>query len=113
MGVVAMLDGRFVWAKSEPLGLGTNNQAEWHAAIAALEWAATTSHQRIELRMDSQLVVNQLEGRWRVKTPGLRPLAERGWALLDGLRRAGCVVRVQWVPRERNHVADALAARAR
>src|SRR5690349_8401078 len=74
--VVADRDGRQCFQQTEPIGFGTNNVAEWRGAIAALTFALSQSDTDIELRMDSQLVVEQFNGKWRVKDPGLKPLAE-------------------------------------
>lgn len=90
------------------LGHGTNNQAEYEGAIAALEAALGLGADEITLRMDSLLVVRQFEGRFRVKNAKLIPLHKR---LLD-LRPRFARITVEHVPREQNKVADALANEA-
>lgn len=87
---------------------GTNNQAEYLAAIAALGAARDLGARRVELRMDSELVVRQLNGEYRVKNEGLQPLYERAQVLLRGFDDWRCV----HVRREHNSEADRLANRA-
>jgi ribonuclease HI len=89
---------------SERIGVATNNVAEWRAIIAALEAAREFPARVIEIRADSQLVVRQLEGRYRVKQAHLKPLHEQARALLGGYDD----VRFVHVPRDDNIVADAL-----
>ncbi len=98
-------DGNELSAVSERIGVATNNQAEYRAAIAGVRRARELGATAIDLRMDSELVVRQLSGRYRVKNPGLRPLFE---SLLSELDSAG-PYSVGHVPRARNARADALA----
>jgi probable phosphoglycerate mutase len=83
----------------------TNNVAEYSGLIAGLQAAAELGAVDVEVRMDSKLVVEQMSGRWRIKHPGLRPLAAEAAALV----RRFDTVRFTWIPRERNKRADALA----
>ena len=92
----------------QALGFATNNQAEYQGAIAALEAALDLGASAVELRMDSELIVRQLEGRYRVRNPKLRPLYERLLELRGRFRRFA----VKHVPREKNRVADRLANEA-
>lgn len=109
-GVVAKVNGKTICRMRKRIGHATNNIAEWCGALAALDYALVQGRRypSVELRMDSQLVVHQLNGRWRVKHEGLKPLAEEGRARLARLRSFGVQVRVQWVPRGQNKEADAL-----
>jgi len=100
--------GREVHRESRRVGPGTNNEAEYKAAIAALEAALGLGASRIELRMDSQLVIRQLAGRYRVRNSRLIPLHGR---LLD-LRSRFQSVTFRNLPRESNRQADALANQA-
>lgn len=93
---------------SRALGHATNNQAEYQAAIAALEAALGLGARRLELRMDSELVVRQLSGRYKVRNPKLIPLHKRILALRGRFQR----LTLQHVPREENRVADGLANEA-
>jgi probable phosphoglycerate mutase len=90
---------------AEGLGETTNNVAEYTAAILGLERAAALGAREVLLRSDSQLLVNQLTGRYRVKTAHLQPLHRRVHELAAGFDR----VRFEHVPRERNVDADRLA----
>jgi len=90
------------------LGHGTNNQAEYEGAIAALEAALGLGAANVTLRLDSELIVRQLTGRYRVKNPKLIPLHKRLLALRTRFRR----LTIEHVPREKNKVADRLANEA-
>jgi len=100
--------GREAHSISRRIGRATNNEAEYQAAIAALEAALALGAQEVELRLDSELVVRQLEFRYRVRSPRLRPLFER---LID-LRRRFVAFQARAVPREQNKRADQLANQA-
>lgn len=89
---------------SETIGVTTSNVAEYRALIAALEAAARFPARRIRVRADSQLLVRQIEGRYRVRKPHLVPLHDRVRALLASYDE----VDVAHVPRELNTEADAL-----
>ena len=93
---------------SRYIGHSTNNRAEYLAAIAALEEASRLCAERIELRLDSELVVRQLQGEYRVRNKDLKPLVKRARELLDSF---SCFT-IKHVPREQNRSADALANRA-
>ncbi len=90
---------------SERIGRGTNNEAEYKAAIAGLEAALAIGAGHVELRMDSELVVRQLEHRYRVRNERLKPLFNR---LVD-LRGRFDSFTVISIPRAKNSRADALA----
>ena len=89
---------------SESIGVATNNVAEYRALVAALEAAREFPARRVRIRADSQLLIRQLEGRYRVKQPHLRPYFERAKALLAEYED----VDLAHVPREENTEADAL-----
>lgn len=89
---------------SEAIGIATNNVAEYRALIAGLEAATLVSRGAVEVRADSQLMIRQLQGAYRVRHPGLRPLWERAQQLLLLFES----VTLTHVPREENTVADAL-----
>jgi ribonuclease HI len=90
------------------LGTATNNVAEYAALLAALERAHALGLEELAVRSDSQLLVEQMNGSYRVKAPHLKPLWLRARTLAAGLRRFS----IAHVPRERNRRADALANRA-
>ncbi|MGZ4676864.1 MAG: ribonuclease HI family protein [Acidimicrobiia bacterium] len=95
---------RLLASVSETIGVATNNVAEYTALIRALEVVAGLGARRVEVRADSQLVIRQLEGRYRVKNAGLQPLYEQARTLL----RPYAEVDLQHVRREDNTDADAL-----
>jgi len=101
-------EGREVHRLGRRLGTATNNEAEYRAAIAALEAALALDARRLELRMDSELVVRQMSGRYRVRNPRLARLHTRMLAL----RQQFDEVVVRHVPRTENRLADALANQA-
>jgi probable phosphoglycerate mutase len=90
------------------LGHATNNVAEYTALIIGLEEALRRGIDELDVRMDSLLVVQQMKGLWRVKHPGLRPLAVRAGELLARFPKRS----IEHVPRELNTLADALVNRA-
>ena len=100
--------GEVLLERYASLGVTTNNVAEYQGLIAGLRAAAELGAARVDVRMDSKLVVEQMSGRWQIKNPGLRPLAAEAAKLVDGFAS----VTFDWIPRERNKLADALANRA-
>lgn len=106
--VVIDPSGRVMRELSERLGITTNNVAEYRGLIAALQAALELGARRVEARTDSELLVRQAIGRYRVKNPGLLPLYQELIALRD---RFDHVVFAH-VPRNLNKRADALANRA-
>lgn len=91
----------------EGLGSQTNNYAEYQGVIAALRFLTTTEHRLVTIRLDSKLVVEQLSGRWKVKSPEIRELVFEASQLLGAFD-----VKLEWIPREKNTFADANANRA-
>ncbi|OGW32782.1 MAG: hypothetical protein A2X58_10640 [Nitrospirae bacterium GWC2_56_14] len=90
------------------LGTTTNNIAEYTAAIIGLERAVQLGASKVRLYADSELMVKQLNGQYKVKNEGLKPLHARAKELIA---RIGCV-EIHYIPRERNKDADALANKA-
>jgi ribonuclease HI len=90
------------------LGRATNNVAEYQALLHGLRFALARGATRVEVFSDSELLVRQIDGRYRVKNPGLQPLHREARGLLARFERA----QVVHVPREQNREADALANRA-
>jgi ribonuclease HI len=100
--------GTEVHTISEAIGVTTNNVAEYRALVAALEAAFALGARRLEVRMDSELIVRQAIGRYKVKNPGLIPLHQR----LIQLRPRFDEVVFRHVPRTQNKLADRLANQA-
>jgi ribonuclease HI len=101
-------DGSEVASLFGYLGTATNNVAEYQALVHGLRFALARGASAVEVFSDSELLVRQLAGRYRVKSPGLLPLYREAQGLLARFARA----KVAHVPRERNREADALANRA-
>ena len=87
------------------LGIKTNNEAEYHALIEGLKAVADWKPDRVELYLDSKLVVEQMEGRYKIKKPELQDLCRKAIEL----RKLLGEVTVKHVAREKNKGADALA----
>lgn len=85
-----------------PLGVTTNNIAEYSGLIALLERVRELGIKKIEIRGDSQLVIEQMKGTWKVKSKELKELNAKAKALLDGLD-----VTFIWIAREENERCDA------
>lgn len=100
--------GEVILEISKFIGVATNNVAEYLALVAGLEGAYTLNAEaRILVRMDSKLVIEQMAGRWKIKHPDMQQLGARVQKIV-----AGKAVRWQWIPREENSRADALANKA-
>jgi len=91
-------------AKHRWLGEMTNNQAEYHALIEGLKAIKDWKPDRVEIYVDSKLVVEQVMGRYKIKEPELQKLHAEAKRLLDGLPHE-----IKHVPREENRGADYLA----
>lgn len=100
--------GREVHTVSRRIGHATNNEAEYRAAIAALEAALALGAREVELRMDSELIVRQLSHRYRVRHPNLKRL----FARVMELRRQFASFQATAIPRQENRRADELANQA-
>ncbi len=87
------------------LGVATNNVAEYNGLLAALTWAVDHTVTSLEVRSDSELLVKQMLGVYRVKNPGLQALHRKARLLAARVGR----VRFQHVRRELNKEADRLA----
>ncbi len=100
--------GRLLASISQRIGRATNNQAEYRAVISGLEKAIELGAKQIELKLDSQLVVRQVNGRYRVKNTALKPLYQRVKQLQGSLES----FTIAHIPREQNKEADRLANKA-
>lgn len=97
--------GRLVAAISRTIGRTTNNQAEYRAIIAALEEAAKLGAEEAEVNLDSELVVKQVNGKYRVRKATLKPLYQRVKRLQSLLHNST----ITYIPRQQNIEADNLA----
>lgn len=101
-------DGSLIWEDYCYIGKATNNVAEYRALLFALEKVIELGYARVQIYTDSELLVKQLNGEYRVKSPRIRTLFKRVLELrqtIDGLR-------IQHMDRKRNRRADFLANRA-
>ncbi|MDP8256181.1 MAG: ribonuclease HI family protein [Candidatus Alcyoniella australis] len=97
--------GRVLARAGKYLGENTNNYAEYNGLLLALKLAREHGVRRLVIRADSQLIVRQIEGRYKVKAANLIPLYQRARELMAHFER----VRVEHGPREKNSEADRLA----
>jgi len=105
---VSRADGTVVTEISESIGTATNNVAEYRGLLAALEWAGEHREPDLVIHSDSELLVKQMRGEYRVKHPGLQPLHAEAKRLVARLGH----VRFVHVRREHNAHADNLANQA-
>ena len=89
---------------SESIGVMTNNQAEYISLIKLLENTANMQYSSMTIKMDSQLVVEQMNGRYKVKNKNLLPLFTKAVKLFNTKK-----IQLVHIPRELNTQADALA----
>ena len=104
-GVYIELPDGAVEELSGGLGIATNNVAEYNGLLAALRWAVDHGHQHVRIKADSELLVKQMRGEYKVKNAGLQPLVARARVLVGQLGR----VTFEHVRREQNKDADRLS----
>lgn len=111
--VVYDLQNNLVHQSCQFLGIKTNNEAEYSGLINALNWINTNASQlkvaRLLFYSDSELVVRQIQGRYKVKAPHLKPLYQTA---INLLAQINLPYEFHSVPREQNQLADRLANRA-
>jgi ribonuclease HI len=108
IGVVARIGDREIFTISRYIGVATNNMAEYSAVIAGLEKAGNLGIEEITVMMDSELVVQQLNGGYKVRNAKLKEMYSRAKRATEALGKC----RFVHVPREQNTAADRLANRA-
>jgi probable phosphoglycerate mutase len=101
---IEQADGTIIELK-EFLGSCTNNVAEYNGLLAALKWAVDNGQRDVHIRADSELLVKQMRGEYKIKNSGLQPLAARARLLMMELRK----VTFEHVRRELNKEADRLS----
>ncbi len=100
--------GKVILELAKKFGRDTNNVAEYYALLAALDYAAAHGITALRIRSDSELLVRQMQGRYKVKSADLKPLHERA----SKLARQLAYFVIEHVPREMNREADLLANHA-
>ncbi len=106
--IIQDLDGTVLAELSEFLGIQTNNFAEYSGLLAVLQFALANGHRRLRVVSDSELMVRQIQGAYKVKSPGLKPLydeARKRIAQLEGFE-------ISHALRHKNKDADRLANQA-
>jgi probable phosphoglycerate mutase len=98
-------DGNVVAELHGALGIATNNVAEYNGLLAALQWAIDQNVRRLHIRADSELLVRQMRGEYKVRNAGLQPLYVRARLLTAQLDE----VKFEHVRREFNKEADRLS----
>ena len=93
---------------SEFLGTRTNNFAEYSGLLAVLDWAIQNGHSRLEVVSDSELMVKQIQGKYKVNSPDLKPLWQQARDRIAKLDR----FEISHALRHKNKAADALANQA-
>jgi len=105
IGAVILKDGKVVHEIAKYIGVTTNNVAEYEALLAALDYCVKHKLSPIEVLADSQLMIRQLTGQYKVKHPNIIPLFKRAKDYLVHLEIMG----FKHVPREENKHADQLS----
>jgi ribonuclease HI len=106
--VVSDPEGNVIDELSEPIGVATNNVAEYRALLRGIEWARGLGADELEIVGDSELVARQLTGAYKVKHPAMKPLYEEAMAALRAFARWS----IKTVPRAQNARADELVNEA-
>lgn len=106
--LIADAQGQIIARLKGYLGRATNNVAEYHALIRGLERALQLGLRRIRILMDSELVVSQIRGAYKVRQPHLKPLHQKALELMAQFSK----VEIDHVSRELNYQADRLANEA-
>jgi ribonuclease HI len=101
-------EGTTLLERARAFGPATNNVAEYQAVILGLELAAELKPERLTIRSDSELLVRQLAGEYKVKAPHLKPLYRQVMRLLEPFES----VEIEHIPREKNTEADKLSKKA-
>jgi probable phosphoglycerate mutase len=105
--VVKTAEGESLAIFSKFLGQATNNVAEYQGLLAALDYALKHRHTRLRVMSDSELLTRQIGGKYKVKSPDLKPLHQRAVELIGHFAAFSLL----YLPREQNREADRLANR--
>ncbi len=108
IGAVLFENGKKIKEISKYLGRGTNNIAEWRALIEGLKLAASHGCNELEVRGDSQLIIRQITGRYRVRNDNLIPLFNEASKLCRNFGKLD----FKWIKREENAYTDSLSNKA-
>lgn len=103
-GMVIYDGERAIWRRALPLGMKTNNEAEYMALSLLVDELERRGLKNAEIRGDSKLVISQVTGQWKIKEPRLKALAD---PIIERIR--ALQARCRWVPRAQNAEADRLS----
>jgi len=108
--VVTDTQGLTIYEQGFYLGVSTNNQAEYHAVLYALRWLSENDAaiRHVNFFLDSQLVVNQLNGLWKIKDPGLKVIHTEIQNQILSLHHSVPKTIFSYIPRTQNSRADLL-----
>jgi ribonuclease HI len=107
--IVDAISGEVLCKHSQHIGKATVNEAEYSAVIFAIYWAIEHGGTHLKVKSDSQLVVNQILGKWKINDANLK-------AYLDEVHKSRkdlVTFEIEWVPREDNIIADSLSRKDR
>ncbi len=107
IGIVFVKNNKIIKKISQHIGRGTNNIAEYMAVLTSLQEAKKMREKNITIRADSQLLVKQLNGEYKVKAKHLRELHDAVIVLAMELN-----AKFEWIEREKNKIADSLSKKA-
>lgn len=100
--------GKVLYEFNDYIGEATNNVAEYKALILALEEAESLGFEDLQVLMDSELVVRQMQGVYKIKEPALQVLAKQVLSLSNRFKK----ITYRHIPREQNKAADKLVNQA-
>ena len=105
IGISIQIDGKEIHTISKAIGVASNNEAEYLALESALEYCIKNNLMNLEIFLDSKLVVEQVNGNFKVKSNNLKPLRDK---ILEHIKKLE-FVNISHVYREHNKRADELA----
>lgn len=105
IGIVFIKNEETIKEASEYIGNGTNNHAEYTALIRALEISLENNFNSVEVKSDSELVVNQINKKYKVKDPDIKELFDKAYSLIEKMS----YFKITHIVREKNLKADKLA----
>jgi ribonuclease HI len=117
IGIHAEMNGKVLFEKSATIGIGTNNTAEYTAVVQAFNWLKSWTEEngsslpdlQVQFRLDSQLVVEQLNGRYKIKQPHILNYVRQ---IRLGMQQFHFPIHFSYVPRAQNSRADELVNEA-
>lgn len=109
IGLYIKHKNKIIYEYSEVIGQGTNNEAEYKALIKLLEEMRNLDAKEIRIYGDSQLVINQINRKWKIKEQHLYQLFLKANDIIEDIKQRGIIITIEWIPREKNKYADKLS----